>query len=72
MVRRWTYSYVKENTRESSRRTQVIRNSSGFRYYLLLPLAPVLIYWGILWIAGILASAGLSFAQALKPQRKSS
>ncbi len=55
MTHRWTLVYQKIESESSLRNDGIRRRSSGFKYYLLVPLAGLLIYASI--IRGVLVMA---------------
>ncbi len=56
MTRRWTLVNQRIEAGSSLRHDGIRRRSSGFRYYLLLPLAGLLLYASMVWSALVMAS----------------
>lgn len=56
MTHRWTLVYQRIEAGPSLRNDGIKRRSSGFRYYLLLPLAGLLLYASMVWSVLVMAS----------------
>ena len=56
MTHRWTLSYAKIESGMPLRKDGFKRRSSGFKYYLLLPLAGFLFYAALIWGAIVMVS----------------
>lgn len=70
MVNRWTPVYQRLATGDRIRSEDIERRSSGLRYWLLLPSAPILIYAGAAWILALILSPIVKIGRVFRTRTK--
>lgn len=70
MVNRWNLVSLRLATGDTIRNEDIDRRSSGLRYWLLLPSAPLLIYAGTAWILALIFSPIIRIGRLFKTKAK--